>query len=462
MKPAILCFLGLLPVAALSAQVKLPDYKHQVLPNGVVVDLMPKPGLPLVNFRVVIKGGVESEPTSLSGLASVTAQLLRRGTSKRTADQFSEELDSLGGTFFAGNDDQATTIASEFLKKDFDAGLDLLADAVLRPTFPEAEVTKMLAQRVDGARSAKDNPGVIATYYRAFFFGPRHPYGRPADELSYQRIHRDDIVSYHQKQYAGKNTILVVSGDFDPAAVSATIARVFGTMPAGAPYSWISTPAPARGNSPRLLLIDKPDATQTYFLIAQPGITRTDPDRVPLLLMNTLFGGRFTSFLNDALRVNSGLTYGASSQMQLARLTGGIAINTYTVTSSTVQAIDMALDVLKKFHDNGITAEQLASIKAYVKGGYPRQSLETSDALAGILGEIELFGLNKGEVDDLFSRIDSLTLEQANATIRKYYRPDNLTFVLLGNAAKIRDSVRKYAPKLVEVPVKQPGIAIPE
>jgi predicted Zn-dependent peptidase len=421
---------------------------------------MPKPGIPLVNFRILIKGGAESEPAGQAGLAGLTAQLLRRGTSKRTADQFSDELDSLGGTFFANSDDQSTSINAEFLKKDFDAGLDLLADAVLRPTFPQAEVTKILAQRVDGAKSAKDGPSVISQYYRAFYFGSNHPYGRIADELSFGRMRRDDVVSYHRRQYAGKNLIVVVSGDFDSTAASTALAKIFGAMPAGAAYTWTPAAPPARGSAPRLLLIDKPDATQTYFWIGQPGISRGDPDRVPLWLMNTLFGGRFTSLINEALRVSSGLTYGANCSLQQSRIPGSIAINTYTKTETTVQAIDMALDVLKKFHENGITAEQLASIKAYNKGLYPRERLETSDQLASILGEMELFGLNRGEVDDLFSRIDALTLEQANAVIKKYYRTDNLTFVLLGNAAKIRDAAGKYAPKMIEVSVKQPGIVI--
>ena len=449
--------------STLTAQVRLPDYTHTTLPNGVVVDLLPKTGVPLVNIDVLIKGGVESEPANLAGLASVTSQLLRRGTSKRSADQFSDGLEGLGGSFGAGSDDQSTFISTQFLSKDFDAGLDLVADAIMRPTFPDAEVTKILAQRIDGAKSVKDNPrGAINLYYDAFYFGPKYPYGRPADEFSLGRIRRADIVSYHERLYAGRNTIVIVSGDFDAAAASAAVARAFGAMPAGDGYSWVSVAVPKRSASPRLLLIDKPDATQTYFMIGQPGIQRSSPDRVPLMLVNTLFGGRFTSLINEALRVNSGLTYGASSYLRESRLPGSLVISTYTRTESTDRAIDMALDVLKKFHDDGITAEQLASVKAYVKGLYPRQRLETSGQLAEILGELELFGLDRSEIDSLFARIDALTLDQADAIIRKYYRPENLTFVLLGNAAKIRDAARKYAPNLVEVPIERPGVSIPE
>ena len=122
--------------------------------------------------------------------------------------------------------------------------------------------------------------------------------------------------------------------------------------------------------------------------------------------------------------------------------------------------MDMALSVLKRLNEYGITPEQLASVKAYVKGEYPTQSLETADQLASVLGDIELFGLNRGEVDDLFSRIDAVTLERANALAKKWYRQDNLTFVVLGNASKIRDAVRKYAPTVQEVAVTKSGFVV--
>jgi predicted Zn-dependent peptidase len=217
---------------------------------------------------------------------------------------------------------------------------------------------------------------------------------------------------------------------------------------------WRSRPS---GSGPRLLLIDKPDATQTYFRIGRTGIARTTPDRVALWLVNTLFGGRFTSILNDEMRVNSGLTYGAGSYVDEARLPGGIVISTFTKTETTGKAVDMALDLLKRLHEKGITAEQLASAKAYLKGTFPPRNLETIDQVADRLAELEIHGLARDEIDSLFARIDAVTVEQANAVIRKYYAPENLTFVLLGNAAGIRDSIKKYAPQVTERSIKQPG-----
>lgn len=448
----------LLASVAVFGQVRLPPFTQQVLPNGVTVDLMPRAGIPLVGFRILVNGGAEAEPAGLSGLASVTAQLLRKGTSKRSAGQFSDELDFLGGTFQTPEttESPATVITAEFLKKDFERGLDLVSDAALHPTFPEAEVRKLLAQRTDTAKTIKDNPqAAIGMYFAAFFFGPDHPYGRVADENSLSRIQRQDIAAFHTRNYCGKNIIVIVAGDFDPAAVAPKIREAFSNVPAGDAFKPVKAPAIPSGA--RLLLIDKPDATQTYFYIGMTGIDRTSADRVKLMLVNLLFGGRFTSMLNEELRVKSGLTYGATSIIQQPRLPGAAIIASFTKTETTEKTIDLAVDVLKRLREQGLTAEQLASAKAYLKGTFPPQRLETTDQIATALSDLAIYHLGKADIDDLFSRIDAVSLDEANATARKYFRDDNLTFVLLGNAAKIRDAVKKYAPKMVEVPITKPG-----
>jgi zinc protease len=442
-----------------TADVRLPKYTRQQLPNGTVIYLVPRPGVPLVNFRIAVKGGFEAEAANEPGVAQLTAQLLRRGTATRSADQFSVELDSLGGSFNATANEEETLILSEFLKKDFDAGLALTADAVLHPTFPESEFRKTLSRSLDGLRSIKDNPqGAMPLYFRAFFFGPNHPYGRVADEVTLATLTRASLSAYQSRLYTGKNLIVVAGGDIDPATAGPALARAFGGAPAGTEYKWTAEAPLPTGR--RLLLIDKPDATQTYFNIGQPGLRRSDPDRTVVLLVNTIFGGRFTSMLNDELRVNTGLTYGARSYYDQHRDLGGTVISTYTRTETTERAMDSALELLNRLVAKGLTADQLASAKAYVKGTYPPQHLETSDQTAAMISDIELFGLNRGEVDDLFSRIDSITLEQANAIARKYYGGKDLTFVVIGNASKIRDPLKKYAPEFREVPIKAPGFTL--
>lgn len=455
-----------LAAASLAAQprpqLRLPPYTREVLGNGVVILTVPRKGVPLVSVEVLVKGGAESDPPELAGLANVTSDLLRRGTRGRTAEQFSEQLDFIGAGFGARIDPQATMITTEFLSKDADRALDLLADAVLRPTFPEAEVSKALAQRIDSSRAIKDVPQAASgLYFQAFFFGPYHPYGHLAggDEVTLKRIDRAAIAACHARLYTGSNLIVVAAGDFEPAEMQAKLSKAFAGVPAGNAYAW-QKDVPPVGGGPRLLLVNKPDAAQTYFWIGTLGIHRTHPDRVPVWIVNTLFGGRFTSMLNDDLRVNSGLTYGASSRVDENRLTGRVAMFSYARTESAIQAIDLALGVVRRLREKGISAEQLASAKAYLKGIFPTERLETSDQLAAVLGDLELFGLDRGEVEGLFARIDAVTLEQANAAARKYFGAGGLVFTLVGNAAKIRDSARKYAADFVEVPISRPGFQV--
>ena len=141
--------------------------------------------------------------------------------------------------------------------------------------------------------------------------------------------------------------------------------------------------------------------------------------------------------------------------------TGAVLISTYTRTDTTVKAIDLALDILKRLREKGITAEQLVSAKAYIKGNYPRDRLETADQLVTVLADIELHELNRGEIDDLFSRIDAVTVEKANEVARRWWTAQALQFCVLGNAAKIREAVAKYAPVRKEIKATDPGFTVP-
>jgi predicted Zn-dependent peptidase len=405
---------------------------------------------------------LESVPDELGGLAHLTAESLRRGTRHRTAEQFATELDSLGAAFGTEVTEQATHIETEFLAKDFHKGLELFVDALTAPAFPEPELKKLVAQRIDQARALKDRPEAAANdYYRNFFFGSHHPYGAPVDEVTLAAITRDQIAAYHKRVYTGRNMIFTIVGDIDPEAAGRAVSKALGEVAAGQPYAWKAAPIPKRPST-AVALVDRPGATQTQILIGLPGIERRHPDRIALWLVNTLFGGRFTSILNDELRVNSGLTYGARSQFDRALLPGRITISTFTATENTGRALDMAVSLLKKLAQTGLTAEQLSSTKAYIKGTYPLHSLETADQLAGIVTDLELFDLNRGEVDDMFARIDAVTLEQANAIARRYFRADGLTILLLGSASLIAPQVTKYDAEPVRISVTTPGLRVPQ
>src|SRR6266852_5392981 len=197
----VLAAFGLLICGKASAQsLHLPSHERVVFKNGLTVLLMEKHGVPMVSFSAILKMGSAADPAGQEGLASATAELLRKGTKNRTAQQFAADLDFIGGTFEAGAGPDFTTIATEFLTKDLTRGLDLFADAVLRPTFPQEETDKLLAQDIDGVKAAKDDPeSVLFSYYDGYLLSG-HPYGRPGggDELSLKNIKREAIVKFYE------------------------------------------------------------------------------------------------------------------------------------------------------------------------------------------------------------------------------------------------------------------------
>jgi predicted Zn-dependent peptidase len=437
--------------AAEDPSVKLPSFSKVQLKNGLTVLLMEQHEVPIVSFNIIVKAGSAADPQGKEGLASLTAELLRKGTRTRTSEQISSDLDFIGGEFAmnAGND--FTAGSAEFLKKDIGRGLDLMSDIMLNPVFPQDEVAKLIEQRVDGIKSAKDRTdSVIGRYFSTYLYG-KHAYARPVggDERGLPLLMRADVQKFYETQYIPANVILAAAGDFNAAEMRSLIEQRFNAWPAKNPVPMkMDEPTVVQGK--HLLLVDKPDSTQTYFMIG------TNPDRVAFAVVNTVFGGRFASRLNTALRVDSGLTYGARSEFTQRKLAGPFVISTYTKNSSTEQAIDMTLKVLSTLHDKGISEAELASTKAYMKGQFPT-SIETTDSLAAAIARLEFYGLDKSDIDSYFAKIDAVTIAETRRIINQYFPKDNLVFVLIGKAAEIQPIAKKYAPVIETKTITQPG-----
>lgn len=446
------------PAGAEDGALKLPPFKKVVLNNGLTLLLMEQHEVPIISLNFIVQSGSVADPEGKEGTASATAALLRKGTKSRSADQISNELDFVGGQLDSDATFDYSNGTAEFVKKDIAKGLDLVADILLNPTFPQDEVSKLLKQRVDEIKAAKDEAqAVIGNYFRAYLYG-RHPYGRPAggDEKSIAAITRADVLNFYQTCYSPRNTILAVVGDFETAAMEQALRASFGDWKGPAAEKRKPLPAAQPVAGKKLLLVDKPDSTQTFFQIGNLGISRTNPDRVFIQVINTLFGGRFTSMLNTELRIKTGLTYGARSSFLQHQTPGPLVISTYTRNETTEKAIDMTLEILKRLHEKGVTEEDLKSAKTYLKGQFP-PTIETSDQLAGLLAQLEFYVLDASDVNGYYAKIDSMTMADAQRVIKQYFPMDNLAFVLIGKAAEIEPIAKKYAPKIDKKTISQPG-----
>ncbi|MEP7272081.1 MAG: pitrilysin family protein [Acidobacteriota bacterium] len=414
--------------------------------------------MPIVNFQCLVRAGSVLDPVHREGLASLTAQLLRRGTSTRSAESIDAAVDFVGAEIELEIEHDFATVEAEFLTKDIPMGIDLLSDILQRPVFRLAEVAKMIKQEVDRVRQDKDQAeDAISRFFDAYLLGI-HPYGRPTsgDEISLASIRRTDVLQFYHNNYGPGSTTLVIAGDFNTVEVEKLVTEKFGRWQhqTTAAAAKIAPPPTVKGR--RLLLVDKPDLPQTFFQIGGIGVARTNPDRIGLEVVNTIFGGRFTSMLNDALRVSSGLTYGVSSEFTMRMAGGTFVISSFTQNATTARAIDLAVEILRKLHAEGLSDQQIQSARNYLKGQFPPR-IETSEQLAHLAAELEFYGLDESEITTYFAKLDQVTVEDTKRIIATYYPLDDLVFVLIGKAEEIRGQVKKYAEKIDERPIDRPG-----
>ena len=468
--------LGLLAVAALlsapamaahaqgpaAGDVRLAPFEQHRLTNGAVLVLIEKRDTPLVSMRALLRGGSIGDPPGKEGSATLLADLLQKGAGKRNAVAFAEAIENVGGELAASAQTESITVGASFLARDVDLMVELVADALMRPQFDSQEFAKARTLAIQSIAAAKDaDPRELMAIYGDAWLFRGHPYGRPTEgsEKSLTSISLEDLKTYYEAQLGGDRLIVTVVGDIRAAEMKRRLETAFG--------SWrkagVSAPVVAampRVQGRRVLLVDKPGATQTYFWLGNVGADRTDPARGAQSVVNTVFGGRFTSMLNTALRIESGLTYGASSGFARLSEPGAFQINSYTQTAKTREAVDLALATLDRLHAEGISAEAIASARNYLLGQFPT-SIETNGQLANRLADMVFFGLDRRDVDEYAARVRAVDESAVKATIaRDVTTSGDLAMVVIGDAGEIRDAVAKYGP-VTEMKITDPTFAPP-
>lgn len=456
----ILAAIALMSVAAGAgaAEFRLPQYETTRLPNGLTVILMERHEAPLIAVRAVLKAGSVNDGAQ-AGLSNLTGDALLLGSTQHTKTQLDQAFDFRGARLSGAAGSEQSAVAADFARDDAPALLPLFAEIVQHPSFDAGELDKLRARKVNGLRQAKESPrNVVQNYYRSMLFGG-DAYAIPASGTvaSVGALTQQDVRGFHQRYYRPDNAAIIVVGDFKPADMRRQVEALFGQWQASGPAPKPQLNGTVTADKPRVWLVNKSDAIETTFLIGGPGIARNDPDYVPLQVLNTIIGGRFTSWLNDELRVNSGLTYGARSEFATLAQTGTFAISSFTALPKTEPALDLALKTYQRLWDKGIDAATLESAKAYVKGQYPPR-FETSVALSGLLGEMFVSDVGRAQIDNFMKDVDSLNPARAKLLVDKHFPRKNLQMVLIGQAASIRKIAAKYGD-VTELEIGDDGFA---
>ncbi len=455
--PALALLFLLFSSVALADGVTLPAAERVVLDNGTVLILSENHDVPLIGLEAVVRGGAAADPVDKHGLASLLADLLVKGAGDRTSAGFAEAVASVGGRLSASAGLESLSVSAEFMSRDAALMVELVADALRRPSLERDEFEKLRGRSINLIKSAKgsDPGGLMPSYANAFLFGD-HPYGNPVggSESSLASVTHGDLRAYYADMFGGDRLVVSVAGDFELATMREVLTTAFsdwGTAEGSLPV--VDAPAPVE--SSRVYLIDKPGATQSYFYIGNVGVERAHRDRAALNLANTVFGGRFTSMLMTELRTKSGLSYSARSRLDRHAQPGSLFISSFTETSTTVAALDVALGTLGQLRDTGLDESMIASARNYVMGQFPPR-LETATQLAGAFAMLEVSGLDVSYINGYGASLSAATPASVAAVIDRVYPPaDRLVFVVLGDASLIREQIAQYGP-ITEISISEP------
>ena len=435
---------------------RLPDYEKFVMKNGLTVYLMEQGEVPLITVSAVFPAGVVKD-NGKSGQAFLTAEALLFGTKSFTKQEIEETLDYLGADYGTSAGKETASLTVSFMNKDVDQIFPIVKEIVVDPVFDAVEFEKRKTRLLAELDQAKERPAsVIGSYFDRFMYQDHiYAYPRQGIKSTVSKIMVEDVRAFYGSNYHANGSALAVVGDFNTGEMKRRIKRLFKDWTPNGDHELIPGNEIPKYHESRLLLVNKDDATETRFQIGGFGIERSNPDFVAVQVINTILGGRFTSWLNDELRVNRGLTYGAGSYFRTYKHSGTFRISSYTRTEKTIEAIDVALEVLDRLHTEGVDEETLTSAKNYINGQYPPE-FETAGQLADLLTSMFVYGFDESFINDFQKNVSEMTTEKAREIIAEHFPKENLQFVLIGKASEIRDQVSKYGA-MVEKDIKDVG-----
>ncbi len=442
-----LCVLLLFVAPAVFGQkIQLPHTTRHTLDNGLTVILMEYRKVPIIHFRLVVRGGSVLDPEGLEGVAAMTASLMREGTDTRSATDIANAIDFVGGSLSVSAGADYCAAREEVLAKDVTTGLDLFSDVILHPSFPEDEIDRERKQRLAGLDAMKEEPSSIASVTFSKTVYGTHPYGRQTfgTKASLDAIARKDLVDFYRRIFVPENATLVVVGDFVPSEMIDKVTAAFGGWKKGEKPA-ITVAQPARLEGRKVVLVNKSDATQTQMVFGNIGIDITNPDFFAVRVANTVFGGGFTSRLVDALRVKKSLTYGIGSGFSANLYGGTYSISTFTKNATVNQMIDGVLEEIRKYRADGATAQELKKAQNYLAGSFAR-SLQSPEALAYRLTDIEIYGFPRDYLETYIQKLRAITQGDVRRVVEKYLLSDDLLIVLVAPGKEVEPEVQKYGP----------------
>ena len=435
-----------LPAVESPADAVFPQVESATLSNGINVLLVERQATPIVDITMILDAGYAADQHSTPGTASLTLNMLDEGTTSMTSLQINEHLANLGSSISTGSSVDGSTVSLSSLTDNLAPTLDLYADVVLNPSFPQEDLDRLKQQTLAGIQAQKASPVQLALrVFPKILYGEGHAYSNPyqgsGNVASVSALTRDDLISFHQTWFRPNNATLVVVGDISLDEVVPMLESRFG--------SWESGTVPEKNiamvghkDETVVYLMDRPGAEQSIILAGHVAPPRNTPNNLAIQTMNTLLGGTFVSRINMNLREEKGWSYGVSSLLLNARGQRPFIVFAPVQTDKTDDSI---AELLKELNgilgDNPPTEDEVLKSQETLTLTLPGQ-WETNSAVLGSISTMIQYDLPEDYYDTYTSLVRGLNVEQVTHAAHEVIKPDNLIWIIVGDRSLIEEDIR--------------------
>ena len=423
-------------------RVSLPPIVTRQLANGLKLMIVEQHELPLADFVLLVGSGGTADPSGKGGVANLTAQMLREGTTTRKSLDIADQTSYLGISLFPQASWESLTLSLHTPTAQLDSALALFSDVALHPSFPANEFDRIKKNRLTELLQLRDQgPAIANIAFPAIVYGTAHPYGAPliGSEASVTGLTTADLQSYYAANFKPNNSTLIIVGDVNPAQIEQKINSLFGSWQRGE-VQQLNYGEPPKSGTTTIYLIDKPGAAQSSFRIGAVGVPRSTRDYFALTVMNTILGGSFTSRLNQNLREARGYTYGAGSRFDMRRAAGPFTASAEIVSAKSDSALIEFMKELNNIRQN-VPADELSRAKRYLQLQLP-ENFETTQQIAAALVPVALYDLPLDYYNNYVQNIEAITQADVNRVAQQYINPSSLAIVVVGDRKTIEAALK--------------------
>ena len=432
------------PEALAPVPFNIPQPYKTSLPNGLRIVIFEDQRLPLVSYRLAFFSGDVNDPPNAAGLTSAITSMLNEGTENYSSQALAEKVERLGAGIGASSSNDFTIISASALALYDTEILELMAEILFRPTFPEDELDLYKRNTIENLKFQRSQPNFLAGEQTARLLYGEHPYAKvstTAEDI--EKLERNSLMAFHEKAFVPNNAVFVAVGDVNRDALVKQIEEHFGDWKPGETAK-SSFPQPPERHERTLTIVDRKGSAQSNIVLANLAMDRSNPDYFPALVMNQVLGAGASSRVFMNLREEKGYTYGAYTRLDAKKLSGDFEATAEVRTPVTGDSLKEFFYELDRIRADKVSEDELADAKNFLTGVFPIRA-ETQEGLTGLLVNQQLYSLPEDYLQTYRDNVDAVTADDIQRVANKYIQPEKMAIVIVGDAEDILPQAKAYA-----------------